>query len=89
MKFFGATVIAISICTSCDAASLQVVSIDGTSRTASQIGSYVSSQPISQTGNTCPVTAMIDCTNDADGCEVLNSLFETSFERSSKGEMKA
>jgi hypothetical protein len=80
-----AVLLASSFIVACLSAPLQVVSLDGTCRGASQIGSYVSSQPISQTGNSCPVFGLIDCSSDGDGGGVFNSVLETSFEPNSRG----
>ena len=70
---------------SCVCTPLQVVSVDGTCRGASQIGSYVSSQPISQTGNSCPVIGLIDCSSEGNGCAIFNSVLETTFDTNSRG----
>lgn len=85
MKFLAAFVACIIIST--DASPLQLISLDGSCRSASQIGSYISSQSISQTGNNCPVTALIDCTSENDNGVIMNSLFETSFAPNSKGDV--
>ena len=70
---------------SCIATPLQVVSLDGTCRGSSQIGSFVSSQSISQTGHMCPVLGLIDCSSEGNGCSVFNTVLETSFETNSRG----
>ena len=83
----GALAVLLASCfiVTCLSTPLQVVSLDGTCRGASQIGSYVSSQAISQTGNSCPVVGLIDCSSDGDGGGVFNSVLETSFEPNSRG----
>ena len=85
MKFFAAFLAYVLL--SSDASPLQLISLDGSCRSASQIGSYVSSQAISQTGNMCPVSALIDCTSDSDSSSIINLLFETSFVSNSKGQI--
>jgi hypothetical protein len=85
-SFVATRIVLLTVCiVICTAAPLQVVSVDGTCRSASQIGSYVSSQPISQTGNMCPVSSLIDCSSENDGSIIFNSLLDTSFEANFKG----
>lgn len=65
---------------------LQVITVDGSCRSASQIGTYVSTKPISQSGNLCPVLGLLDCSSEGNGGTVFNSVLETSFESNSRGE---
>lgn len=75
----------VCIIISCYATPLQLVSVDGTCRSTSQIGSYISGQSISQTGNVCPIFSLIDCSSESDGRVVFNSVLETSFAPNSRG----
>ena len=72
--------------TACLSAPLQVVTVDGSCRSASQISSYVSTRPISQSGNLCPVFGLVDCSSEGNGGSVFNSVLETTFEPNSRGE---
>ena len=85
MKFFA--VFLVYTLLSSDASPLQLISLDGSCRSASHIGNYVSSQSISKTGNMCPVSALIDCTSDSDSSSIINLLFDTSFVSNSKGQI--
>ena len=87
-SFYGATTVLLLVAqflASCMSAPLQVVTIDGSIRSASQIGTYVSAQPISQSGISCPVLGLIDCSSEGNGCSVFNSVLETTFESNSRG----
>mmetsp|Transcript_30916 Transcript_30916/g.29529 ORF Transcript_30916/g.29529 Transcript_30916/m.29529 type:complete len:544 (-) Transcript_30916:32-1663(-) len=75
----------ICIVISCYATPLQLVSVDGTCRSTSQIGSYVSTQSISQTGNMCPIFSLIDCLSESDGRLIFNSVLDTTFGPNSRG----
>ena len=72
--------------TACMSAPLQVITVDGSCRSASQIGSYVSTRPISNSGNLCPVFGLVDCSSEGNGGTVFNSVLETTFEPNSRGE---
>ena len=70
---------------SCMSAPLQVVTVDGSCKTSSVIATYVSAQPISQSGSSCPVLGLIDCSSEGNGGTVFNSVLETSFLPNSRG----